>query len=55
MAVLLAQWDLPTIVNIITAAAVALAVPFALLQLHYANRARRNVAAVAYRGIKRRP
>src|ERR1043166_3779533 len=46
MVVLLGVWDLSTLVNVVTAAAVALGVPFALLQLHHATRARRDVAAV---------
>jgi hypothetical protein len=46
MIVLLGVWDLPTLVNVVTAAAVALGVPFALLQLHHAYRARRDLAAV---------
>ncbi len=34
------------IANIVTAIAVVLGIPFALVQLHYANRSRRDVAAV---------
>lgn len=46
MAVIIAVWDLPAVVNVVTATAVALGVFFALVQLHHANRTRRDVAAV---------
>jgi hypothetical protein len=46
MMMFFAVWDLPTLANIIAAAAVVLGVPFALLQLHYANRTRSDTAAV---------
>ncbi len=46
MNLLLASWDFATLANILTAIAVTLGVPFALLQLHYANRGRREAAAV---------
>lgn len=46
MPALLAAWDFGEIANALTAITLTLGIPFALLQLHYANRSRRDVAAV---------
>lgn len=46
MIAIIEAWDVATLANVVTAIAVALGVPFALLQLHFANRARRDMAAV---------
>lgn len=39
-------WDWGTFTNVLSAIAVILGIPFALLQLHHANRSRRDRAAV---------
>ena len=46
MNMVLAASDFSALVNVVTAIAVALGVPFALVQLHHANRSRRDIAAV---------
>ncbi len=42
----LATLNWSDVANIVTAIAVVLGIPFALVQLHHANRSRRDVAAV---------
>lgn len=46
MAPFLVAWSWSDVANIVTAVAVLLGIPFALLQLHHANRTRRDLAAV---------